>query len=106
MLGAQVHYQRVLDAVAELETLAVTDPRVGEFLSRDDAVVARMTAAIAAVEAEGMTVDRRDTAAAHLRRAVHWHSYRRGSVAAVQRARGADIVRGSLRLWVNAGGLE
>jgi hypothetical protein len=105
-LGTQVHYQRVLDAVAELETLAVTDRRVGEFLSRDDAVVARMTAAIAAVEALGMTVDRCDAAAAHLRRAVHWQSYRRGSVAAVHRACGADIVRGSLRLWANAGGSE
>ncbi len=31
VLGAQVRYQRVLDAVAELETLAVTDQRIGGF---------------------------------------------------------------------------
>jgi len=103
-LGAPVRYQRVLDAVAELETLAVTDRRIREFLSRDDTVVARMMAAVDVVEAVGMDVDRRDTAAAHLRRAVYWHRYRRGPVAATHRACGADIVRGSLRLWTKVGG--
>ena len=104
VLGAQVRYQRVLHAVAELETLAVTDPRVGEFLSRDDTVVARMMAAMEVVEAIGMNVDRCDTASAHLRRAVQWHRYRRGPVAGTHRACGADIVRGSLRLWAKVGG--
>ena len=104
ILGAQVHYQRVLDAVAELETLAVTNRRVGEFLSRDDTVVARMLAAVDAVEAVGLKVDRFDSAAAHLRRAVDWHRYRRGPVAGMHRACGADIVRGSLRLWSKVGG--
>jgi ParB-like chromosome segregation protein Spo0J len=103
-LGAPARYQRVLDAVAELETLAVTDRRIREFLSRDDTVVARMMAAVDVVEAVGMDVDRGDTAAAHLRRAVHWQRYRRGPVAATHRACGADIVRGSLRLWTKAGG--
>ncbi|MDT5144908.1 MAG: hypothetical protein QOE52_1169 [Mycobacterium sp.] len=103
-LGAQAYYQRVLDAVAELETLAVTDRRVGEFLSRDDTVVARMKAAVDVVEAVGMKVDHCDTAAAHLRRAVDWHRYRRGPVAGMHRACGADIVRGSLRLWTKVGG--
>ncbi len=103
-LGAPVRYQRVLDAVAELETLAVTDRRIREFLSRDDTVVARMMAAVDVVEAVGMDVDRGDTAAAHLRRAVHWQRYRRGPVAAAHRACGADIVRGSLRLWMQVGG--
>jgi hypothetical protein len=51
-----------------------------------------------------MDVDRGDTAAAHLRRAVHWQRYRRGPVAATHRACGADIVRGSLRLWTKVGG--
>jgi hypothetical protein len=104
ILGAQVHYQRMLDAVAELETLAVTNRRVGEFLSRDDTVVARMLAAVDAVEAVGLKVDRCDSAAAHLRRAVDWHRYRRGPVAGMHRACGADIVRGSLRLWSKVGG--
>jgi len=103
-LGAQVYYQRVLDAVAELETLAVTDRRVATFLSRDDTVVARMMAAVDVVGAVGINVDRCDTAAAHLRRAVDWHGYRRGPVTALHRACGADIVRGSLRLWTKVGG--
>jgi len=103
-LGAPVRYQRVLDAVAELETLAVTDRRIREFLSRDDTVVARMMAAMEVVEAIGMNVDRCDTASAHLRRAVQWHRYRRGPVAGVRRACGTDIVRGSLRLWAKVGG--
>jgi hypothetical protein len=102
-VGVQVHYQRVLDAVADLETLAVTDCRVGEFLSRDDTVIARMTAAVNVVEAAGMRVDRCDSAAAYLRRAVGWQRYSRGPVAGIHRACGADIVRGSLRLWSKAG---
>ena len=102
-LGAQVHYQRVLDAIADLETLAVTDCRVGEFLSRDETVIARMTAAVNVVEASGMRVDRCDGAAAHLRRAAVWQRYSRGPVSGIHRACGADIVRGSLRLWSKAG---
>jgi hypothetical protein len=104
-LGAPVRYRRVLDAVAELETLAVADRRISEFLCRDDTVVARMMAAVDVVEAVGMDVDRCDTAAAHLRRAVHWQRYRGGPVARTHRACGADIVRGSLRLWTKAGGV-
>jgi hypothetical protein len=101
-LGAQARYQRLLDAVADLETLAVTDPRVGEFLSRDDTVVARMMAAVDVVEAAGMTVDRGDSADQHLRRALDWRRY--PPVADVHRVCGEDIVRGSLRLWAGAGG--
>jgi hypothetical protein len=102
-VGAQVRYRRVQDAVAELETLAVTDRRISEFLSRDDTVVARMAAAVNVVEAAGLNVDRCDSAAAYLRRAVAWQRYSRGPVAALHRACGADIVRGSLRLWSKAG---
>ena len=83
-----MRYQRVLDAVADLETLAVTDPRVSEFLSRDDTVVARMMAAVDAVEAGGMTVDRGDTADAHLRRAVDWRRDRAGRGSAPRLRRG------------------
>jgi hypothetical protein len=101
-LGAQARYQRVLDAVADLETLAVSDPRISEFLSRDDTVVARMMAAVDVVEAAGMTVDRGDTADVHLRRALDWRRDR--PVAEVHRVCSADIVRGSLRLWAGAGG--
>jgi hypothetical protein len=102
-IGAPVHYRRVLDAVAELETLAVTDLRVGEFLSCDETVIARMAAAVDVVEAAGMQVDRCDSGAAHLRRAMGWQRYCRGPVAGLHRACGADIVRGSLRLWSKVG---
>jgi hypothetical protein len=101
-LGAPLRYRRVLDAVAELEAMAVTDPCIGEFLARDDTVVARMRDAIDVVEATGLTVDRGRTAAAHLNRATHWQRRRRAP--GIQRACGGDIVRGSLRLWSNAGG--
>jgi hypothetical protein len=101
--GAQVHYRRVLDAVADLETLAVTDRRVGQFLARDDTVVARMAAAVDVVEAAGLKVDRCEDAAAYLRRAIGWQRYRRGPVAGLHHACGADIVRGSLRLWSTIG---
>ena len=84
--------------------MAVTDRRISEFLAHDDTVVARMMAAFEVVEAVGITVDRDDTAAAHLRRAMHWQSYRRGPVRGTGRACSADIVRGSLRLWSKVGG--
>jgi hypothetical protein len=102
-VGAQVRYRRVLDAVAELETLAVSDRRIGEFLCCDDTVVARMAAAVDVVEAAGLNVDRCDDAAAYLRRAVGWQRYHRGPVTGLHEACGADIVRGSLRLWSKVG---
>jgi hypothetical protein len=103
-LGAEVHYQRVLDAVAELEALAVTDRRISEFLSCDDTVIARMAAAVEVVEAARLEVGRCDDPAAHLPRAVRWQRYSRGAVTALHRACGMDIARGSLRLWSQAGG--
>lgn len=103
--GAEAHYRRVLDAIAELETLAVTDQRISDFLCRDDTVIARMAAAVDVVEAAGLEVDARDLPAAHLQRAVHWQRYSRGPAVAVHRTCGADIARGSLRLWSRTGGL-
>lgn len=103
-IGAQVYYRRVLDATADLATLAVTDPRAGEFLSREETVLARMAAAVDVVEAAGMPVDRSDDADACLRRAVSWRRYDREPVAGLHRACSADIVRGSLRLWSKVGG--
>jgi hypothetical protein len=102
-VGAQIRYRRVLDAVAELEALAVSDRRIGEFLSGDDTVVARMADAVDVVEAAGLNVDRCDSAAAYLRRGVGWQRYNRGPVAGLHRACGVDIVRGSLRLWSKVG---
>ncbi|WP_328350054.1 hypothetical protein OG976_14755 [Mycobacterium sp. NBC_00419] len=72
----------------------------------DDAVVgARMAAAIEVVEADGMRVDRTGTEEALLRRARDWQRYIRGPVSRLHQSCGADIVRGSLRLWERAGGV-
>ncbi len=58
VIGAEVRYQRVLQAVAELEALAVSHDEIAEaisgFLSRDDTVVARMAAAVDLAEAAGL----------------------------------------------------
>lgn len=105
-VGAEARYRRVLDAVAALEALAVGDERIGGFLTRDDTVLARMAAALDVAEAAGIkadpvSADGRD-AAAHLSRAVRWQDYslgRAGPVSDLRRACGADIARGSLRLW-------
>ncbi|HZU46481.1 MAG TPA: hypothetical protein VFA16_04375 [Mycobacterium sp.] len=102
--GAEVRYRRILDALDDLQTLAVSDQRISGFLSSDDTVIARMAAAVDVVEAVGLPVDPGEGQAAHLRRAVTWQRYSRGPVSAVQRSCGADIARGSLRLWSRAGG--
>lgn len=102
--GAPARYQRVLDAVVELEVIAIGNaanplgPAVTEFLASDDTVVARMAAALAAAATAGLDPG----PAAPLRRAVHWQRYLRTSVSDLHRACGADVVRGSLRL---AGGV-
>jgi hypothetical protein len=113
VVGAEIRYRRVLDAVAELEALAVGNTalgeRIGGFLSSDETVVARMEAAVDLAEAAGLGGDParldRDDAAAHLPRAVRWRRYSRGDLGPVsdlQRACGSDIARGSLRLWSQA----
>jgi hypothetical protein len=43
--------------------------------------------------------------ATYLRRAIHWRSYAQGRVSALHRGCGADISRGALRLWLQAGGV-
>jgi hypothetical protein len=87
-------------AVAELRSCAVQsdDDALSHLLADDATVLAMMTAAVDVVEAAGLSVDRGDSAAAHLDRAVHWSRYRRGPVNALHRQCSADIVRGSLRL--------
>ncbi|ORW29915.1 hypothetical protein AWB91_21175 [Mycobacterium paraense] len=102
VLGAEVRYQRVLRAVAELEALAVGDEGIHRFLCCDDAVLARMAAAVDAAAAAGP--DPGADPAAHLAHAVRWQRYGRGPVSALHRECGADIARGSLRLWSRAGG--
>lgn len=111
-LGAAARYQRVRDAVTELEALAAGGGGLGErisgFLSCDDTVVARMAAAVDLAEAAGLDPDdrrprdARHDPAAHLPRAVRWQRYSRASASELHRACGADIARGSLRLWSQA----
>jgi hypothetical protein len=88
----------VLDAVVELEALAVSaghlGVRVTEFLTSDDTVVARMAAAMDLARAFGL-----EDPPEQLPRAVRWQRYSRGPINEVHRACGADIARGSLRLW-------
>ena len=104
-LGAEVRYQRVLDrrGIGGRWPSAGRPATSAEFLSRDDTVVARMAAAVDVVEAAGLEVDPVDEphVRPHIcRRAVRWQRYsRRGPVSDLHRACGADIVRGSLRLW-------
>jgi hypothetical protein len=105
-VGAEARYRRVLEAVAELEAMAVShdeiSARISAFLSRDDTVVARMAAAVDLAEAAGLEVGPCEDPAAHLPRALRWQRYSRGPVSDVYRACGADIARGSLRLWSQA----
>ncbi|OBK50400.1 hypothetical protein [Mycobacterium sp. 1081908.1] len=106
-VGAPVRYRRVLSAVAELEALAVGDDEIHAFLCCDDTVVARMASAVDVAEAAGLDPGPDDDPGAHLPRAVRWRRYslgRLGPVSDLQRACGADIARGSLRLWSQACG--
>ena len=71
VVGAQVRYRRVLDAVCELEALAVSQAVAGlgggqirAFLSSDDTVVARMAAATEAARPAGWNRDPTATVAA------------------------------------------
>ncbi|OBH93180.1 ATP-binding protein [Mycobacterium sp. E2733] len=112
--GAEVRYQRVLDAVAELEALAVgpgeSAVTISGFLSHDDTVIARMAAAVDLAEAAGLDPENAGPAdwdrdpSAHLPRAVRWQRYSRASASDLHRACGADIARGSMRLWARACG--
>lgn len=100
--GADVRYRRGCDAVAELERMAVTDDRVAGFLACDDAVLARMAAAVDVVEAAGLTVDTEDDPRSHVRRAIRFRNYSLGPVSSTHRDCGTDIARGSLRLLARA----
>ncbi|MEZ0365329.1 hypothetical protein ACAG26_16740 [Mycobacterium sp. pUA109] len=105
-LGAEVHYRRMLDLVAELEALAVgaDDACIGDFLSGDAAVFARASAAADVLEAAGLSIDRAADPAAQLRCAQSWQRYRRGPVSPMYRTCARDIARASLRRWSAAGG--
>lgn len=76
----------------------------------DATVLARMRAATEALRSAGVDVGPAprsgDSADAHLARAVFWQHYcRRPGLPARHRSYGADIARGSMRLWATAGGV-
>jgi hypothetical protein len=102
--AAEVRYGRVLDAFDELQAMAVSDQRISDFLRRDDTVLARMAAAMDVVDAAGLPVESCDGRTAQLRRAVKWHRHSRRPGPGLHRRCAADITRGSLRLWSQAGG--
>ena len=99
-VSAPVRYRRLRGAVTDLRSLAaqLDEPALLEVLAGEAAAMATMTAAVEVIEAAGLAVDRGDTAAAHLERAVRWRRYGHGPVNALHRRCSADIVRGSLRL--------
>jgi hypothetical protein len=92
-------------AAAPVRYRRLAEAHVTEFAASDEQVAARMAAAIEVVRAAGMTVDDGVTATAHLQRAITWQRYSRGPVSRLHRRCGADIARGSLRLWERAGGV-
>lgn len=95
----------IVAAAAPARYRRLTEAHPTESSAGDEAVAARMAAAIAVVQAAGMTVDSDTSAAAHLRRAILWQRYARGPVSRLHGRCGADIARGSLRLWERAGGI-
>ncbi len=95
---AEVRYLRLTAAAVELRALAIGDDGVADFLESDQAVLARMAAAVEVVQTAGVGVDPGDEPIAHRRRAVRWRHYGAGPVTALHRACAADITRGSLRL--------
>ncbi|WP_235568542.1 hypothetical protein [Mycobacterium sp. Root135] len=99
-VAAPTRYRRLRGAVVQLQCLAAKLDHAAllELLASDVAAMATMTAAVDVVTAAGLSVDRGDTAAAHLDRALAWRRYGRGPVNALHRQCSADIVRGSLRL--------
>lgn len=101
--GGQDHetrYRRLCDALVRVrcEALRSGHDELFDWSHGDGATLLRMTAAVAVVEAAGLTVDRGDGPDAHRRRAAHWRNHARDQVAPLHRSCSADIVRGSLRL--------
>jgi hypothetical protein len=103
--GVDVVLAAVTRATAPARYQRLAKETASEFCGDDAAVAARMSAAIAVVEAAGMQVDCDDDIDAHLRRAVAWRRYSRGPVSDLQSRCADDIVRGSLRRWERGGGV-
>lgn len=68
----------------------------------DEAVLARASAAAAALRSAGFDDLECRTRAGHLRRAVHWQRYARGPLPALYRDCAMDAARGAMRHWARA----
>ncbi|MBB4855357.1 hypothetical protein HNP40_002758 [Mycobacteroides chelonae] len=104
---AQGWYRRMRTVLTELRKIGATGVlpmQIDSFLNSDDVVVAAMQCAVDAATAAGIPVERSDHAEDHRYRAEHWRRFAAGPVNATYAAMGTDIVRGSLRLWRQAGG--
>lgn len=78
----------------------------------DAVALARMRAAAQVLRDAGLAVESEldaggggECLAAHLRRAVRWHRYSKGSASDLHRSCARDVARGALRLWAAAGGV-
>lgn len=98
-------YRAIRAALAEIALAATEsdDDRVSRWLASDTTAALVTTAATAALEADGLVVDRGTDADAHLRRAVLWRDYGRRVTDDLHRSCAADISRGSLRLFAQSG---
>lgn len=99
--SATTRYRRLIDALEELPN---SGSPVADFLSGDAVILARMSAAAEVMGTAGFQVDTAGGTTGHLRRAVHWRRCAQGPVSELYRRCAADISRGSLRLWAQAGG--
>lgn len=98
-------YRAIRAALAEIAVAAteLDDGRVSRWLTSDTTAALVTAAATAALEADGLVVDRGTGADEHLRRAVRWRRYGRRTTDDLHRSCAADISRGSLRLFALSG---
>ncbi|TLH70838.1 hypothetical protein [Mycolicibacterium aubagnense] len=98
-------YRAIRAALAEIALAATEsdDDRVSRWLTSDTTAALVTAAATAALEADGLVVDRGMDADEHLRRAVRWRRYGRRTTDDLHRSCAADISRGSLRLFAQSG---
>lgn len=97
--AAAVRYRRAVAAVTSLAGPAARSAAIAGFLSGDALAFARMAAATAVVEADGLGRGFGRTKEEHLRAAIWWQRYARGPVTDLHRRCATDIARGALRRW-------
>lgn len=98
-------YRAICTVLSEMSWAAseLDDDRVRRWLASDATAALLTVAATAALEADGLTVDRGMDSDAHLRRAVHWRRHGRRATDDLHRRCAAELSRGSLRLLAGSG---